>query len=325
MILANLGGPDSLVAVRPFLFNLFYDRAILRVPNPFRFLLALFLSFVRNKKSKNIYLLMGGKSPILENTVDQAKKLKESLEKDFNALVIPVMRYWNPRAKEALEKVKAFDPDRIVFLPLYPQFSTTTTLSSLREWQDVASKWKNKTRLKCCYFYEPNFIHAHQELIKPFLEKALLYGVPRILFSAHGLPQKVIDSGDPYQRQTEVTAARIMSVFDVIDYVVCYQSRVGPLKWIGPSIDEELQRAAKDRRAVVVVPISFVSEHSETIVELDIDYAQKAKDYGLAFYGRVPTLGCHPSFIKCLESIVRDLVKDSAHGLDCLGRSCPLI
>ena len=308
VILTNLGGPDSLDAVRPFLFNLFYDKAILNLPNPFRYLLARWISFARTKKARGIYSLIGGKSPILENTLCQARCLKAALEDDFEVVVVPLMRYWRPRAKDMLEVANAFGPTKIVLLPLYPQFSTTTTKSSIEEWQMVAHEWQSQTVIENCYFDDPDFIKAHQELIGPILTEATKHGAPKILFSAHGLPQKVIDGGDPYQIQVEATVASVMKAFEGVDYVVCYQSKVGKLKWLSPSTEEELKKAASEKRPVVIVPISFVSEHSETLVELDIDYATKAKEWGVPFYGRVPALGDNPLYIKCLENVVRRLV-----------------
>ena len=310
VILMNLGGPDSLNAVRPFLFNLFYDKAILNLPNPLRYLLARWISFSRNKKAKGIYSLIGGKSPILENTLNQAQALKKSLENDFDVLVIPAMRYWRPRAKNVLEVVDAFNPTKVVLLPLYPQFSTTTTKSSINEWQKIAPEWQSRTVIECCYFNDPEFIGAHQELIKPILIEAKKHGAPRILFSAHGLPQRVVDGGDPYQRQIEASVAAIMQGFDGTEFAICYQSKVGRLKWLTPTTEDELKKAGSQSTPVVVVPISFVSEHSETLVELDIDYAKKAKTWGVPFYGRAPALGDSPSYIKCLENSVRRLVAE---------------
>jgi ferrochelatase len=308
VVLMNLGGPDSLTAVRPFLFNLFYDRAILNLPNPFRYLLARWISFSRNKKAKGIYSLIGGKSPILENTLIQAKRLRSALEGDFDVMVVPAMRYWRPRTTNVLEVVNAFNPSKVVLLPLYPQFSTTTTKSSTEEWKKIAPQWQSKTVIEHCYFNDADFVKAHQELIKPILSEAKKYGAPRILFSAHGLPQKVIDGGDPYQRQIEASVAAIMQDFDGTDFVICYQSKVGGLKWLTPTTEDELKRAGSQSTPVVVVPISFVSEHSETLVELDIDYAKKAKTWGVPFYGRAPALGDNPSYMKCLENAVRRLV-----------------
>lgn len=308
VILANLGGPDSFKAVQPFLFNLFYDRAILNLPNPFRYLLARWISFSRGKKAKKIYSLIGGKSPILKNTLRQARCLKAALENDFEVLVVPAMRYWKPRAVNALEVANTFKPTKVILLPLYPQFSTTTTKSSIEEWQKIALHWQSRTSIENHYFNDPDFIKAHQELIKPTLIEASKYGVPKILFSAHGLPKKVIDGGDPYQTQIEATVESVLKDFEGVDHVICYQSKVGKLKWLSPSTEEELKKAALEKRPVVVVPISFVSEHSETLVELDIDYATKAKNWGVPFYGRVPALGDNPLYIKCLENAVRRLV-----------------
>ena len=328
VILMNLGGPDSLNAVRPFLFNLFYDKAILSLPNPLRYLLARWISFSRNKKARGIYSLIGGKSPILENTLVQAKRLKSALGGDFDVIVIPAMRYWRPETTNALEVVNAFNPSKVVLLPLYPQFSTTTTKSSIEEWQKIAPQWQSKTVIECCYFGDPDFIKAHQELIKPILVEAKIHGAPRILFSAHGLPQKVVVGGDPYQKQIEASVAAIMQYFDGIEFVVCYQSKVGRLKWLTPTTEDELKKAGSQSIPVVVVPISFVSEHSETLVELDIDYAKKAKTWGVPFYGRVTALGDSPPYMKCLENAVRRLVvgKSTVKG-DCLigvcSRFCP--
>ena len=306
VILANLGGPDSLGSVRPFLFNLFYDRAIIDLPNPWRFLLALWISFARSPKAKGIYSKMGGMSPILKNTTIQARCLEESLVDDYQVIVLPMMRYWNPRAAEIIDTLEEFNPDKVILIPLYPQFSKTTTQSTIDEWNDVAVKWKSKTVVLKSHYDDPDFIKSHQKLISPILSVAHSYGTPKILFSDHSLPQKVIDGGDLYQNQIESTVSSVMKVFDV-DYVVCYQSKVGSLKWLEPTIDVELQKAAKEQRPVVVVPISFVSEHSETLVELDIDYATKAKELGIPFYGRVPALASHPLYIKCLANAVKNL------------------
>ncbi len=308
VILFNLGGPDSLESVQPFLFNLFNDKAIINIPQPFRFLLAKFISSKRAEKAKAIYGKLGGKSPILENTLAQAKALEKTLGKGYKVFVS--MRYWHPFAEETAQAVKQYAPDEIILLPLYPQFSTTTTQSSFDEWYRVSKKigLEVPTHEIREYPINPQFIEAHVDLLKPFYKEALSYGAPRILFSAHGLPQKVIDKGDPYQWQTEQTAVAIIAGLEStqIDYQVCYQSRVGPLKWLEPSIDNELKRAAMDKVPVVIVPISFVSEHSETLVELDIDYRNKALELGISYYGRVPTLSCHPLFIEALREMIED-------------------
>jgi ferrochelatase len=200
--------------------------------------------------------------------------------------------------------VARFAPDRIVLLPLYPQFSTTTTASSLKLWHERA-KFKMSTRTIESYPTEPGFIAASVELVKQGLIDAG-DGPKRLLLSAHGLPERIVKAGDPYQKQVEQTAASIASAFDGLDWSICYQSRVGPLKWIGPSTDQEIARAGADKVSAVVYPLSFVSEHSETLVELDIDYRHLASAKGVPTYVRVPAVGTHPLFIEGLARLVRD-------------------
>jgi ferrochelatase len=308
IILFNLGGPDSLDAVQPFLRNLFGDPAILRLPTLIRSPLARFLSSRRTAKARAIYAKIGGSSPILGQTEAQARALEEALGKDddqghdWRGYVC--MRYWHPMTEAVVHSVKRFAPDRIVLLPLYPQFSTTTTASSFKEWNDTAH-FRVPTKTIDSYPTEPGFIAASIELVKQGLADAGA-GARRVLFSAHGLPERVIKAGDPYQAQVEQTAKAIADGLGEIDWSICYQSRVGPLKWIGPSTDAEVRRAGADKVGVVVYPLAFVSEHSETLVELDIDYRLLAKEVGIPTYIRVPTVGTHPLFIAGLARLVRD-------------------
>jgi protoporphyrin/coproporphyrin ferrochelatase len=308
IILFNLGGPDSLDAVQPFLRNLFGDPAILRLPTLIRSPLARFLSGRRTAKARAIYAKIGGSSPILGQTEAQARALEEALGKDddqgheWRGYVC--MRYWHPMTEAVVGSVKRFAPDRIVLLPLYPQFSTTTTASSFKEWNDTA-RFKVPTKAIDSYPTEPGFIAASVELVKQGLADAGT-GARRVLFSAHGLPERVIKAGDPYQTQVEQTAKAIADGLGEIDWSICYQSRVGPLKWIGPSTEAEVRRAGADKVGVVVYPLAFVSEHSETLVELDIDYRLLAKEVGIPSYIRVPTVGTHPLFIAGLARLVRD-------------------
>lgn len=308
IILFNLGGPDSLESVQPFLRNLFGDPAILRLPTLIRSPLARFLSSRRTAKARAIYAKIGGSSPILGQTEAQARALEEALGKDddqghdWRGYVC--MRYWHPMTEAVVRSVKRFAPDRIVLLPLYPQFSTTTTASSFKEWNDTA-RFRVPTKTIDSYPTEPGFIAASIELVKQGLADAGA-GARRVLFSAHGLPERVIKAGDPYQAQVEQTAKAIADGLGEIDWSICYQSRVGPLKWIGPSTDAEIRRAGADKVGVVVYPLAFVSEHSETLVELDIDYRHLAKEVGIPTYIRVPTVGTHPLFIAGLASLVRD-------------------
>ena len=310
VVLMNLGGPNCLKAVRPFLFNLFYDPAILNFSNPLRWVLAQMISRLRAKKAQGIYEKMGGKSPLLENTQAQARALEQLLSTEKNTYRVFIsMRCWHPLTGETIKQVKAFVPDQVILLPLYPQFSTTTTGSSFQEWHEQAEKLglTVPTYEVNPYYDDDDFIEAHVDLLLPIYQQAKTYGTPRILFSAHSLPQKVIDKGDPYQKQTEASVQAIVKKLEtkfgcLIDYQLCYQSRVGPIQWLTPTTEEALSKAAEEKIPVVVLPISFVSDHSETLVELDEDYKTVALQKGIPFYGRVPSLGCHPLFIKSLAN-----------------------
>lgn len=308
VVLFNLGGPDSPEAVQPFLFNLFNDPAIIQLPNPFRWLLARFISKRRAPIAKKIYDHIGGKSPLLDLTKLQAKALEKSLGDVGDIRCFVAMRYWHPMVLEAAEKVRIFNPDEIVLLPLYPQFSTTTSGSSFGEWSRASSIVGLTAPVKsvCCYPENGGWISAQVDLIKQTMENCDPNSSVRILFSAHGLPKKIIDAGDPYQHHIEQTVERIISQLGTdVDWAICYQSRVGRLKWIGPSIDDELNRAQKDVKQVVVVPVAFVSEHSETLVELDIEYKDVAKALGISGYYRVPTVSVHETFILGLAGLVK--------------------
>jgi ferrochelatase len=306
VVLFNLGGPDSPEAVRPFLFNLFNDPAIIAVPNPLRWVLARLISGRRAPIAREIYAKIGGRSPLLENTEAQARALEAVLGDGTRCFV--AMRYWHPFAEEIARAVRMWGPDEIVLLPLYPQFSTTTTASSLSSWERAAraARLTAPTRKICCYPRQAGLIAAVAELIRE--ARASVAGRKhRILFSAHGLPEKVVAAGDPYRWQVEATVAQVVAVLAApdLDWTICYQSRVGPLAWIGPSTDSEIVRAGRDGVAAVVVPISFVSEHSETLVELDIEYRHLAEKAGVPAYVRVAAVGMHPDFIAGLGELVR--------------------
>jgi ferrochelatase len=303
----NLGGPDSLEAVRPFLFNLFNDPAIIRAPLPVRWCLARFLSGRRAPVAREIYARIGGKSPILEETQRQAAALQAALG-DPDIRVFVAMRYWRPQVEEVVAEVAAFGPERVVLLPLYPQFSTTTTGSFVRAWnRAAASALRSVTAASiCCYPDEAGFVEALAALTRKGWTEASVAGTPRILFSAHGLPKKFVTAGDPYQHQVERTVAAVASRLGIadLDHVVCYQSRVGPLEWLGPYTDAEVRRGGADRRPLVVVPVAFVSEHSETLVELDIEYRALAAESGVPVYVRVPTVGTEAAYIAGLARSV---------------------
>ncbi|MET0271529.1 MAG: ferrochelatase [Phenylobacterium sp.] len=307
VVLFNLGGPDGPDAVRPFLFNLFKDPAIIQLPAVARYPLAALISTTRTKTAQANYQIMGGGSPLLPETQAQAVALEARLNgQGMETRVFIAMRYWKPFAAETAREVAAFAPDEIVLLPLYPQFSSTTTASSVKDWQ-AAYRGTGRTRTVCCYPTALGLIESHAAAIRETWEKS---GKPkdiRLLFSAHGLPQKVIDGGDPYQAQIEATAAAIAQrVPEITDWRVCYQSRVGRLEWLKPSTDDEVRRAGKEGKGVLVAPIAFVSEHVETLVELDHEYADLAKKVGAQPYLRSPTPRVRESFIDTLTEATLD-------------------
>jgi protoporphyrin/coproporphyrin ferrochelatase len=310
IVLMNLGGPDRLEAVRPFLVNLFSDPAIIDLPTMLRWPLARFIAWRRTKVAEDIYGYLGGGSPLLANTEAQAQALETALGDGSRCFV--AMRYWHPLTEETVAEVRAWEPDEIVCLPLYPQYSTTTTRSSLAVWRAAAARegLSASTRTIDAYPVAAGFIAALAGLIAPTLDAAVGHGKLRLLLTAHGLPLKIVNSGDPYPQQITETAEAVIAMLNRpgLDWVVCYQSRVGPLKWLGPATDDEIRRAGRDGAALVVVPISFVSEHSETLVELDRDYRDLAEACGVPAYYRVPTVGTDSRFISGLAELVRNAV-----------------
>ncbi|MDX1484073.1 MAG: ferrochelatase [Alphaproteobacteria bacterium] len=324
VILFNLGGPDSLDAVKPFLFNLFRDPAIIAVPNPIRWMLAKLISHRRAPIAREIYRELGGASPILKETESQAESLRKSLEArdpERTWAVEIAMRYWHPFAAETAARVKDFGPDGILLLPLYPQYSTTTTGSSVKDWRRAAAAagLDAATDTICCYPDHRGFAAAQVGLIAGAIAEVRESEggdrLIRLLMSAHGLPKRVIARGDPYQWQVEQSVAAIRRGLEArgaldsrIEPVVCYQSRVGPLEWIGPATDDEIRRAGGDGAAVIVVPVAFVSEHSETLVELDIEYAALAGECGVPRYTRVAALGCDERFIAGLADLAVETI-----------------
>ncbi|XVN42420.1 MAG: ferrochelatase [Candidatus Rickettsia vulgarisii] len=320
IVLLNLGGPNSLEDVKPFLFNLFSDKAIINLPNPFRFIFAKFISNIRKKKSQKLYSLIGNKSPILQETESQklvlTEKLKEILNEDFEIFIS--MRYSSPNSKEVVKQVIEYNPSEIFLVPLYPQFSSTTTKSSVDNFISTYKSYKSTSipRFKtlCCYPYEDDFITAHVMLINQSLEKLKNRQNYCILFSAHSLPQKVIEVGDPYQWQVEKTVENILLKLNIkdLDYKIIYQSKIGPLKWLEPRTEEEIEKAGIDNKSIIIVPIAFVSEHVETLVELDIDYLNIANKY-VVEYIRVPALGVNKWFIASLAKMVLKLVNNDTN------------
>ena len=308
IILFNLGGPDKLDNVEPFLFNLFNDPAILSLPIFFRFPLAKLIANRRAPTAKKIYKALGGSSPILKLTEEQAEALELKLNKDDNLSsykCFVVMRCWHPRAENVIKKVINYDPNEVILMPLYPQYSAATSGSSIKEWNDICLKnnYKVKTSTICCYPTDVNFVEAHKKEILKTIKNLKNF---KLIFSAHGLPEKNIKKGDPYQWQVEQSVEKIVNSINInsLDWILSYQSRVGPLKWIGPSTEDVIVENSKLGKHIVLVPIAFVSEHSETLVELDIEYKELADKNGCKNYSRVPALGTNENYIKAMSNLI---------------------
>jgi protoporphyrin/coproporphyrin ferrochelatase len=334
VVLFNLGGPDGPAAVRPFLFNLFADPAIIGAPGLVRLPLAMLISSLRARSAAANYALMGGASPLLAETEAQGAALEQVLAERLAGREIRLfiaMRYWRPMSDETARAVAAFAPDEIVLLPLYPQFSTTTTASSLAAWRR-AYRGPGAVHAVCCYPALEGLVDAHARRIEAAWRSAGAPQAVRLLFSAHGLPRGVIERGDPYQAQIEATAAAVAARLDGgWDWRVCYQSRVGPVGWLGPETRAEIEAAGRAGLGVVIAPIAFVSEHVETLVELDRDYARVGAEAGCPDYIRAPTLGVDAGFIEALAELViaalgRREGSDPGSGFTCPARwsKCPV-
>lgn len=315
VILFNLGGPDSKESIEPFLLNFFTDPNIIRLPYPLRRFIAEKIAKKRSKKEAGFsYGELGDKSPLLDNSRAQGAALEQNLNvaqdgKTYKTFIC--MRYWHPMAPEVAQAVKDWQPDHIVLLPLYPQYSTTTTRSSFQEWDSACDDIDLlvPTAAVCCYPWEPGFIRASADNVAKTYAYALAeFGqAPRVLFSAHGVPVSVIKDGDPYQWQCQQTAADIAAATDIknLDWQICYQSRVGPMAWIAPSTEDALRQAAVDNVPVIILPHAFTQEHVETLVEIEIEYRHLAHEIGVPGFMRVPVVGVHDAFIDGLANIVR--------------------
>ena len=311
VVLFNLGGPDSPDAVRPFLNNLFGDPAILPVPAPIRFLLSRYIAGRRAAAARDIYEQLGGASPLLAQTEAQARALETSLAaRGQEARCFIAMRYWHPRAAATLPAVSDYGPDEIVALPLYPQFSTTTSGSSLAEWRKLAGE-DPRLRVLCCHPLLAGLVEAWAEPLAAAIGRARAAAPVRVLFTAHGLPERLIAKGDPYAWQVKRTTSALRTAaearhgsLDDVDWRVTWQSRATPEKWLQPDTEAEVEAAARQGLALVLAPIAFVSEHSETLVELDIEYRAVAERAGAAAWERVPTPGTAPSYIEGLADLV---------------------
>lgn len=332
ILVFSLGGPDSPAAVRPFLFNLFNDRYIIPLPQPARWLIARTISGLRAKKSRGYYARLGGRSVLLPETEAQANALADAAKpyaKTVRSFVF--MRYWHPMAPEVVAQLKAYAPTRIVAVPMYPQYSTTTTGTSVDALTREARAQGLTTPFEviCCFPTTAGFIAPMVAMI------AAAYGQmqgeiqvarkPRVLLTAHGLPEKTIAAGDPYQWQVEQTAAAVVAGLGIadLDWRVCYQSRVGPAKWIGPSTEEEIRRAGRDGVPLIVAPISFVSEHVETLVELDETMRDLATEAGVPAYRRIPAVRTDPRFVATLAGFIGFLEGRKTPCSDTGARLCP--
>ncbi len=326
VVLFNLGGPDGPADVQPFLKNLFSDPAIIRSPAPVRWFVSRLISKSRAPSARENYARMGGGSPLLPETRKQADALDAELtRRGRTAKSFVAMRYWKPYAADVVSEVVAWGATKVVLLPLYPQFSTTTTASSFKSWKKAGGPAGVAV---CCYPDAPKFITAHARKLLAAWEAAGKPPNVRALLSAHGLPEVVVKSGDPYQWQVERTAAALKPLLPSDwEIEICYQSRVGPLKWIGPATDESIVKAAKDGKSILILPIAFVSEHIETLVELDIEYAHLADQNGAKTYIRAPALGIETGFIETLADLVEGSLADpnaSPVRSSCGNRICPL-
>ncbi|KAG6517234.1 ferrochelatase-2, chloroplastic-like [Zingiber officinale] len=318
VLLLNLGGPETLDDVQPFLFNLFADPDIIRLPRMFRFLqkpLAQFISVVRAPKSKEGYASIGGGSPLREITDAQAKALRKALcDKNIPAKVYVGMRYWHPFTEEAIEQIKIDGITKLVVLPLYPQFSISTSGSSLRLLESIFREDEYLVNMQHTvipsWYQREGYIKAMADLIERELQKFESPTKVMLFFSAHGVPLAYVEeAGDPYKAEMEECVDLIMEELEqrgiTNGYTLAYQSRVGPVEWLKPYTDETIvELGQKGVKSLLAVPISFVSEHIETLEEIDVEYKELALKSGIENWGRVPALGCEPTFISDLADAV---------------------
>jgi ferrochelatase len=311
VVLFQLGGPDSLAAVEPFLYNLFCDPDIIDFPfsRLGRRALARLISKTRAKKAAQHYAAIGG-SPIRRFTEQQARALESRLMRDgVDARCVVAMRYWHPFTAEAIAQLldarQDAEVDQVVLLPLYPQYSSTTTGSSLNEWR---RQWKSEVPTSCVetFYRNPQYIAAVVERIDEALARFPHPSAVQLIFSAHGVPVSVIEKGDPYQRQIEETVGLVMEQGGWSnDHRLCYQSKVGASRWLEPSLHQTLRQAGSEKRCeVCIVPISFVSDHVETLGEIDHHARQEARLLGIERFEMTRGLNDSPKFIQALAASV---------------------
>ncbi len=319
VLLLNLGGPDKIEDVRPFLYNLFSDPEIIRLPiKALQKPLAWFISTARAKKSQQNYLEIGGGSPLRKITEAQGEALEKKLaELNQDAKVYIGMCYWHPFTEEAIAKIKQDRIEKLVILPLYPQFSISTSGSSFRILEEMWATDPDLSEMDYTlipsWYDHSGYLQAMADLIAKELEKLEHPDQAHIFFSAHGVPQSYVEeAGDPYQREIEECTRLIMQTLDrPNEYTLAYQSRVGPVEWLQPYTEEALKELGeKETDNLLVVPISFVSEHIETLQEIDIEYREVAEEAGIENFYRVPALNTHSGFIKSLADLVIESLDD---------------
>jgi len=315
VILFQLGGPDSIENIEPFLHNLFSDPDIIDFPfaRIARQPLARLISMRRAKHVAHHYAQIGGRSPIIENTQRQAAALEAELRHFFDARVTIAMRYWHPFTVEAIRQCEEFAPAELVLLPLYPQYSRTTTGSSLNEWSRHfrPNGWQPRVHVVQEFHEDPAYLDSVVEAMNRSMSGFPDPSDVDVVFSAHSLPLSVIEKGDPYQNQIERTVELVWQRGGwPARHHLCYQSKVGASKWLTPSMHQTVSRlGAEHRRHVLVVPISFVSDHVETLHEIDIEHREQARTLGIEDYRMTPGLNDSPSFIRSLAGLVRRAIQ----------------
>ncbi len=308
VVLLNMGGPDSLEAVRPFLENLFSDPEILRVPGFLRGFLARRIAARRAPRSAANYREIGGRSPLREITEAQAKALEAELGPGCRVHV--AMRYWRPRAVEVVERLREDEPRRIVALPLYPQYSRATSGSSLADLQDAlraGGVTDPEVRIIRSWHDDPGYADALARCVREAQEGS---EDVTVLFSAHGLPVRLIEEGDPYLDQVKGTVGAVMARLPGLPHRLAFQSRAGPVRWLEPSVADAMRALAGEGvRKLLVVPVSFVSDHIETLHEIDIEYGELARSLGFEVFRRTPSLNTRADFIRALGGLVRSALR----------------
>lgn len=329
VLLLNLGGPEQIEHVRPFLFNLFSDPEIIRLPFPWlQKPLAWLISTSRAKKSQENYKHIGGGSPLRRITEEQAVAIEEKLrQKGQDARVYIGMRYWHPYTEEAIARIERDHIERLVILPLYPQFSISTSGSSFRLLEQL---WEEDPFLQDIeytaipsWYQRPGYLRAMAESIAAELDRFDEPDKVRVFFSAHGVPLSYVEeAGDPYQREIEDCTRRIMQTLNRSnEHTLAYQSRVGPVEWLKPYTEDAIEELAEEGvKDLLVVPISFVSEHIETLQEIDMEYREIAEEAGIKHFHRVPALNTHPVFIEDLADLAIEALEAPPQTFDCIAR-----